>query len=98
MTDSSVKIKRREPDVLIIICKIIKTQMKKSCSQTVFKYNHEMGRTYFQSDEFHLSCFAVHEGVSSLGDDIEKSFQVDFSLLYWSVLTPYIDGSIVSIV
>ena len=57
-----------------------------------------MGRTYFQSDEFHLSCFGVHEGVFSLGDDIEKSFQVDFSLLNWSLLTLYIDGSIVSIV
>ena len=57
-----------------------------------------MGRTYFQSDEFHFSCFGVHEGVFSLGDDIEKSFQVDFSLLNWSLLTLYIDGSIVSIV
>ena len=57
-----------------------------------------MGRTYFQSDEFHLSCFAVHVGVFSLGDDIEKSFRVDFSLLYWSAQILCIDGSIVSIV
>ena len=57
-----------------------------------------MGRTYFQFEKFHLSCSAVHEGVFSLVDDIEKSFQVDFSLLYWSVLILYIDGSVVSIV
>ena len=67
-------------------------------SKTVFKYNHEMGRTYFQFDEFHLSCFAGLVGAPVLADDIEKNFQADFSLLYWSVLTPYIDGSIVSIV
>ena len=67
-------------------------------SKTVFKYNHEMGRTYFQFDEFHLSCFAVLVGALVLVDDIEKNFQADFSLLYWSVLTPYNDGSIASIV
>ena len=56
-----------------------------------------MGRTYFPSDEFHLSCSAVHEGAFVLADDIEKSFQVDFSLLYWSAQILYTDGSIVSI-
>ena len=65
-------------------------------SKTVFKYNHEMGRTYFQFDEFHLSCSAV--GAVVLADEIEKNCQADFSLLYWSVLTLYIDGLIVSIV
>ncbi len=56
-----------------------------------------MGRTYLQFDEFHLSCFAFLVGALVLADDIEKNFQADFSLLYWSVLTPYSDGSIVSI-
>ena len=70
-----------------------------TCFQkTVFKYNHEMGRTYFQFDEFHLSCSAVLVAAAVLADETEKNCQADFSLLYWSVLTLYIGGLIVSIV